>query len=76
MRELLRSNDPVLISAAQALLDAAGIGHFLFDQHASIVEGSLGVLARRLMVDTEEAEAARLLLIEAGLGHELRDGKR
>lgn len=75
MFELMRSNDPVLISAAQAMLDAAGIDHFLFDQHASIVEGSLGVLARRLMVDSDDGPAARRLLTEAGLGHELRDGK-
>lgn len=74
MLELLRSNDPVLMSAAQAMLDAAGIDHFLFDQHASVIEGSLGVLARRLMVDRDDGPAARRLLIEAGLGHELRHG--
>ncbi|MBX9619915.1 MAG: DUF2007 domain-containing protein [Hyphomicrobiales bacterium] len=74
MLELLRSNDPVLISAAQALLDAAEIGHFLFDQHASIVEGSLGVLPRRLMIDRDDETAARRLLTQAGLGAELRHG--
>lgn len=74
MLELLRSNDPVLMSAAQALLDAAGIPHFLFDQHASIVEGSLGMLQRRLMIDADDETQARQLLIDAGLAHELRGG--
>lgn len=71
MLELLRSNDPVLISAVEALLDAASIGHFLFDQHTSILEGSLGMLPRRLMVERSDAPAARRLLIEAGLGLEI-----
>ena len=74
MFELIRSNDPVLISAVQALLTSAGIDHFLFDQHASIMDGSLGALPRRLMVDRDDAHNASTLLREAGLGHELRHG--
>ncbi|UTD25823.1 DUF2007 domain-containing protein [Bradyrhizobium sp. WD16] len=72
MRELLRTNDLVLVSAVEALLDGAGIGHLLLDQNMSVIEGSLGVLPRRLLVGDDDLAAAQRLLTEAGLGHELR----
>jgi hypothetical protein len=71
MIELLRSNDPVLISFAEALLREAGIPHATFDQHMSIAEGSLGILPRRMLVASEQHETARRLLKEAGLEREL-----
>lgn len=73
MRELLRTNDMVLVSAVTALLDGASIDHLLLDNNMSIVEGSLGVIPRRILVHEDDNQAARRLLIEAGLGHELRD---
>ncbi len=72
MRELLRTNDLVLVSAVEALLDGAGIGHLVLDQNMSVIEGSLGVLPRRLLVPEDDLAAARQVLTEAGLGHELR----
>ncbi|GGA77048.1 hypothetical protein GCM10011491_00250 [Brucella endophytica] len=72
MIELMRTNDLVLISFAEALLAEAGIVHFVADSNMSIIEGSLGVLPRRLMVDEAEAERARQILGDAGIGHELR----
>ena len=72
MRELVRSNDPVLMSAVGALLDGADIRHIVLDQNMSVLEGSLGILARRLLVPDEEELRARQLLQDAGLGHELR----
>jgi hypothetical protein len=74
VRELLRTNDVVLVSAVEALLDGAGIAHLVLDQNMSVLEGSLGMLPRRLLVPEDEIDAARRLLTEAGLGHELRDG--
>jgi hypothetical protein len=71
MIELLRSNDPVLISFAETLLKDAGIAHATFDQNMSIAEGSLGILPRRLLVARNQHEAARRLLREAGLEGEL-----
>jgi hypothetical protein len=44
----------------------------VFDQNMSVLEGSLGVLPRRLLVPEEHAAAARRLLEDAGFGHELR----
>ena len=72
MRELVRTNNAVLISAVQALLDGAEIPYMLADQNMSVLEGSIGVLPRRILVADELVDDARQLLTEAGLGHELR----
>ena len=54
MRELLRSNDAVLISFAQSVLRQAGIASFVADQYMSVVEGSIGAFPRRLLVGDED----------------------
>lgn len=72
MEELIRSNDPVLIATVEALLAGAGIVHFVADRHMSVLEGSIGIFARRVMVDADEVSRARRLLTDAGLGDELR----
>lgn len=76
LRELVRTNDIVLVSAVQALLDGAGIAHVVLDGNMSVLEGSIGILPRRILVEDRRVEEARALLHDAGLGHELRpDGK-
>ena len=75
MHELIRANDPVLLSFADSLLKDAGIHCFVADQGMSILEGSLGMLPRRLLVDDEQADRARRILVDAGLGYELRAPK-
>jgi hypothetical protein len=77
MRELIRTNDAVLVSAVVALLESAGIRPLVFDQNMSVLEGSLGVLPRRVLVPEDQTLRARKLLEEAGFGHELRpdDGR-
>jgi Putative prokaryotic signal transducing protein len=72
MHELVRTNDPVLISVIEALLQGANIPHVVLDQNMSVLEGSLGMLQRRVMVGDDRMIAARRLLVDAGLGHELR----
>jgi hypothetical protein len=71
VRELVRTNDAVLVSAIEALLDGAGIEHVVLDQNMSVLEGSIGILPRRILVLDEQVEQARRLLRDAGLGHEL-----
>lgn len=68
MREIVRTNDPVLISWLQALLRDAGIQPVIFDTHTSVLEGSAGAIPRRMMVVDDEYEAARRTLEDAGEG--------
>jgi hypothetical protein len=71
LREIVRTNDPVLVSAVQALLDAARIPHLVLDQNMSVLEGSIGILPRRVLVHESCVDDARQLLADAGLGREL-----
>ncbi len=73
MKEVARTTDPVRLSFLTALLADAGLTAIPLDQHASIVQGSLGVLPQRLMVVDEEYEAAVTVLREAGEWHEPED---
>ncbi len=66
MREILKTNDPVVLSFARHLLAGAGIEAVLFDGHASSVEGSIGAIPRRLMVRCQDEAAARRALAEIG----------
>jgi len=72
MRELVRTNDLVLISAIEALLKGARIEHLVLDQNMAVLDGSVGMLPRRIMVADGQVLRARQLLTDAGLAHELR----
>jgi hypothetical protein len=72
--EILRTNDLVLISVIESILKAERVAYFVADQNMAAVEGSLGFLPRRILVDAREEGRARRLITEAGLGKELRDG--
>lgn len=65
MKEVLRTSDAVEISWAEAILRAAGIECVVFDQHMSILEGSIGALPRRVMVADEDLFLARRVIEEA-----------
>ena len=65
MREVLKSNNPVDLSYAEAVLKDAGIPCTVFDDHMSVMDGSMVILPRRLMVADEDAEAALSLLNDA-----------
>ena len=76
MRELVRTNDAVLITAIEALLNGAQIKHLVVDRNMSVLEGSIGIFPRRILVDEEQFDAAWRLLEEAGFADELRpDGR-
>lgn len=68
----MRTNDSVVISFVEALMRDAGIGFMIADQNMSILEGSIGLLPRRVLVVEEDAAAARRLLVDAGIANELR----
>jgi hypothetical protein len=68
MRDLVTSNDPVLLNYVEVLLEDAGIGVAVFDGNVSAVQGTLGAVQKRLAVPEESLAQARRLLDEAGLG--------
>jgi hypothetical protein len=73
MIELVRTNDAVVISFVEALMRDAGIACMVADQNMSVLDGSLGILPRRILVDSEQADEARRILADAGIAHEIRD---
>jgi hypothetical protein len=68
MKELLRSNDPVLISFVSSLLQDEGIAFMVADTNMSVLEGSIGALPRRVLVESDAETQARRILTEAGIG--------
>ncbi len=68
MKELLRTNDPVLLTWLAALLRDQGVESVVFDTHTSVLEGSANAIPRRMMVIDGDYDAARRILIEAGEG--------
>ena len=74
MVEILRTNDLVLITVIESILKAERIAYFVADQHMAAVEGSLGFLPRRILVDPTRRARARRVIVDAGLAKELRDG--
>jgi hypothetical protein len=65
MKELLRTNDTVRLSWAQAVLAGAGIDSLVLDHHTSLVEGSIGAIPRRLMVAEHDHRRAGELIAAA-----------
>ncbi|MCX7305034.1 MAG: DUF2007 domain-containing protein [Hyphomicrobiales bacterium] len=74
MKELIRTNDPVVISFAQSLLKDAGIGCMVADQNMSVLDGSIGILPRRILVMDDDLDAAQRILADAGIANEIRQG--
>lgn len=74
MKELLRSNDPVLLSFVSSLLEEADIAFIILDTNMSVLEGSIGILPRRVLVGEDHIDQARNLLTEAGVDHDSGKG--
>ncbi len=74
MQTLLETQDPVLLSFAQAVLRDAGIEFHVFDANISITEGSVGIFPRRLCVADGEVGKARRALEAADLKGDLTSG--
>lgn len=69
MRELLRTNDPTVIAYATAILEGEGIDVFQMDVHMSVLEGSIGILPRRLMVRDADHFRASAILRDLDIPH-------
>ena len=73
MKELIRTNDAVVISFVESLLKDAGIGCLVADQNMSVLDGSIGILPRRIMVLEEDMTTARRILADAGIANEISE---
>ncbi len=62
MKELLRSTDPTIIAFATALLQGEDIDCFALDVNMSVLEGGIGVFPRRLMVRSDDHDAAERVM--------------
>ncbi|MEZ5895876.1 MAG: DUF2007 domain-containing protein [Parvularculaceae bacterium] len=75
MKELVRTNNPALLTYVEALLKEAGMAYYIADRNISIMDGSIGAFPRRVLVNAEDEIAARRLLEDANLGAELKTRK-
>ena len=67
MKQLLRSTDPTVIAFARALLQGEGIESFVMDVNMSVLEGSIGIVPRRLMVRAADLDRARVAMQDHGI---------
>ena len=67
MKEILRTQDLSAIAFATTLLEGEGITAFQMDVHMSVLEGSIGILPRRMMVREKDMFLARAILRDNGL---------
>ena len=67
MQELLSTNNMVTISFVESLLREADIYHQVLDQNMSVLEGSIGIIPRRIMVEDAMIRQARALVEDAGI---------
>ena len=73
MIELIRTNDAVVLSFVQSLLRDAGIECLVADQNMSVLDGSIGILPRRVLIAADDAAEAKTILADAGVGNEIRE---
>jgi hypothetical protein len=73
MVEIVRTNDVVLVSFLQSLLENANIPVLVADTHMSALEVMNVIFPRRILVPDDDADQARRLIRDAGLEAELRD---
>ncbi len=73
MKELIRTNDAVLISFVSSLLAESDVDYMVADTNMSVMEGSLGILPRRILVADGQMDKAQRILEEAGVGDAIKD---
>ena len=68
MIELVRANDPVLISYLTSVLEEELISVVVLDEHTSVLEGSIGAIQRRVMVAEKDLRRAKNILEDIAPG--------
>ncbi len=75
MAELMRTNDPVLLTVIESLLADSGIPYQVADRNMSVMEGGINLFLKRVLVPDDQEETAREVLVEADLGQWLKPQK-
>ena len=75
METLIKSNDLILIGYVESLLRGADISHVVLDTNMSVLEGSVGAIPRRVVVNAHDINRARVILHDVGLAHEFANDK-
>jgi len=65
MYEVVRTNDPVLISWLKAQFQGLGIEVLVLDEHMSAMDGSILAIPRRIMVPDAHQATAKAIMAEA-----------
>ena len=63
MKELIRTNDLILISLIQSILNDASIKYELLDTHTSMVEGSINAIEKRIVVSNNDFKRSQNLIL-------------
>jgi len=71
MQTVIATTNPATLNFAEAVLKSEGIQSFIMDANMSLVDGSIGIIPRRLCVANSDYDEAVKLLTEAELGHEI-----
>lgn len=66
MQTIFTTNDLSEIAFIKALLSAEGINFHIADENMSFLEGSIGIIPRRIMVQNNDVERAITVLIDNG----------
>ena len=75
MKEILRTTEVLNVTFATALLKGEGIRSFVLGENMAVLEGSIGIFPRRLMVADEDAFVAAVVLRDNGIENGLPDDR-
>ena len=73
MKEILRTTEALDVTFATALLKGEGIRYYVLGENMAVLEGSIGIFPRRLMVSREDAFVAAAVLRDNGIENGLPD---
>lgn len=68
MAELVRTNDPAMISVIEGLLASSEIPYDVADRNMSVLDGLIEVIQVRILVPDDRVDEAREMLVDAELG--------
>ena len=62
MKELIRTNELILIMRIQGILNDAGIYNALLDIHASSIQGNIAAIQKRIVVSNDDFTKSKKIL--------------